>query len=104
MSANHILISNARGLNSRVRRSAVRDIVEQHRVSVVCLQETKVEQLTVSMNTDITGLIDFDYVCLPADGVAGGVLVAWRRDLWAASPGHDPSLLCHSLSDSAKRV
>lgn len=30
---------------------------------------------------------DFDYVCLPSIGAAGGALVAWRRDLWeAASP------------------
>jgi hypothetical protein len=42
MSANHVLVWNARGLNSRARRSAVRDIVEKHRISIVCLQETKV--------------------------------------------------------------
>jgi len=85
MSANHILGWNASGLNSRARRSAVRDIVEQQRISVVCLQESKVERLSVSMNIDITG-IDFDYVCLPAIGIACGALVAWRRDLWGASP------------------
>lgn len=84
MSANHLLVWNARGLNSRARRSAVRDIVEQQRASLVCLQETKVQLLSVSMNCDITG-IDFDYACLPADGMAGGALVAWRRDLWDAS-------------------
>lgn len=85
MSANHILVWNAYGLNSRARRSAVRGVIKQQRTSVVCLQESKVENLSVSMNIDITG-IDFDYVCLPAIGVAGGVLVAWRRDLWNASP------------------
>jgi hypothetical protein len=85
MSANHVLIWNARGLNSHARRSVVRDIVEQQRISVVCLQETKLEDLPVPMNIEITG-IDFDYAYLPASGVAGGALVAWRRDLWDASP------------------
>jgi exonuclease III len=73
MSANHVLVWNARGLNSRARRSAVRDIVEQHRISVVCLQETKVQDFSVSRNIDTTG-IDYDYAYLPAIGVAGGAL------------------------------
>lgn len=94
MSANHILIWNARGLNSRARRSAVRDLVEQHRASIVCLQETKVEHLSTAMNIDTTG-IDYDHAYIPATGVAGGVLIAWRRDLWASSPA---IVRHHSLS------
>jgi hypothetical protein len=33
------------------------------------------------MINDIMGS-DFDYLCLPAHGAAGGVLIAWRSDLW----------------------
>jgi exonuclease III len=84
MSANHMLIWNARGLNSCARRSVVRDIVEQQRTSVVCLQESKVQNLPVLMNIEITG-IDFDYGYLPAAGIAGGALIAWRRDLWSVA-------------------
>lgn len=36
------------------------------------------------MNLEITGL-DFDYLSLPASGVAGGAVISWRRDLWAGS-------------------
>jgi exonuclease III len=79
------MIWNARDLNCRVRRSVVRDIVEQQRISVVCLQESKLETLPVTINFEITG-IDFDYAYLPAVGVAEGAFVAWRRDLWEASP------------------
>jgi exonuclease III len=85
MSADHLLVWNAHGLNSRARRSVVRDIVEQQRILVLCLQETKIENLTVAMNIDISG-IDFDYAFLPSVGAAGGAAVAWRRDLWDASP------------------
>lgn len=60
MSANHPLVWNARGLNSRARRSAVRSIVEQQRASIVCLQESKIENFSVSMNCDVSG-IDFDF-------------------------------------------
>jgi exonuclease III len=85
MSANHVLVWNARGLNSRARRSVLRVIFEQQRISVVYLQETKLKDLPVPMNIEITG-IDIGYAYLPASGVAGGALVAWRRDLWDASP------------------
>lgn len=27
----------------------------------------------------------FDYVCLPTDGLSGGIMVAWCRDLWSVS-------------------
>lgn len=74
MNANHILDWNARGLNSRARCcSVVRDIVALQRTSAVCLQESKVADFSVSMNIDIT-VIDFDYISLPAIGIAGGLL------------------------------
>lgn len=84
MSTNHCLVWNARGLNNRARRSTVRSAVEQQRAAIVCIQETKVQNYSVSLNCDVTG-IDYDYACLPAAGVAGGAVTAWRRDLWSAS-------------------
>jgi hypothetical protein len=27
----------------------------------------------------------FDYLCLPADGASGGIIVAWSRDVWSVS-------------------
>jgi hypothetical protein len=82
MSANHLLVWNARGLNSRARRNV--DIVQQQRASIVCLQESKVADFSVTMNTDIAGS-GFDYACLPAIGVAGGAVSSWRCDLWSVS-------------------
>ena len=48
------------------------------------MQESKVANFGVTLCHEITG-IDFDYVYLPATGVAGGAVVCWRRDLWRAS-------------------
>ena len=84
MSTNHLLVWNARGLNNRARRNVVRDVAEQQRASIVCLQETKVANLSASMNADLTGA-GFDFACLPAIGVAGGAVTSWRRDLWSVS-------------------
>jgi len=49
----HILNWNVRGLNSRARRCVVRDLATQQRASILCLQETKVAQLTVNMISDL---------------------------------------------------
>jgi hypothetical protein len=43
-----------------------------------------VENFSIPMNYDVAG-IDYDYVCHPAFRIAGGAVVSWRRDLWAAS-------------------
>ena len=76
MSANHLVVWNARGLNTSARCSVVRDIiVAQRRASIVCLQESKVANFSVAMNNEIAGN-DFDYFCLPAVGVAGGAVVS----------------------------
>jgi hypothetical protein len=80
MSTGHLLVWNVCGLNSRAQRDVVREFVVQHRVSVLCVQETKVANFTVPMLHGLTGSC-FDYMCLPAVGASGGALVAWRRDL-----------------------
>ena len=84
MSTNHLLVWNARGLNNRACRNVVRDVAKQQRASIVCLQETKVANLSASMNAELTGA-SFDFACLPAIGVAGGAVTSWRRDLWSVS-------------------
>jgi exonuclease III len=83
MSENHILVWNSRGLNSRARRNVVCDFIEQHRASVVCMQESKLANASISVNIELTG-IDYDFAYLSAVGVAGGAYVAWRRNLWNA--------------------
>lgn len=84
MSENHLLIWNARGINSRARRNVIRTVVSQQRASIVCIQEMKVHDLSNAMNTECTGF-DYDYAFLPAVGAAGGASTSWRRDLWEVS-------------------
>ena len=102
MSADHLLVWNARGLNSRARRSVVRDTVAQQRASIVCVQESKVANFGETLCHEITG-IDFDYVYLPATGVAGGAVVYWRRDPWRDCARCAP-LLDHRRAHSSQRT
>lgn len=54
MDCENILIWNVRGLNARAHRDAVRELVNAERLSMVCLQETK---LSVISDFDIVQIV-----------------------------------------------
>ena len=95
MSDNKFLFWNVRGLNSRASRVCVRDVVVLEAVSVVCLQETKVQLFSDVMLSELLGA-DFDYLILPSVGASGGILAAWRKDVWQAAQ-HNISSSCISV-------
>lgn len=84
MDSEHILIWNVRGLNSRARRNVVRNLAAQERVSLITLQETKLDNCTDSLVMEMLG-VELDYLTLPASHTCGGILLGWKRDVWAAS-------------------
>jgi hypothetical protein len=47
-------------------------------------QREKIAVLNVTLMNEIAGT-DLDYCCLPDIGLSGGLLVAWRRDLWSGT-------------------
>jgi len=84
MICENFLVWNVRGLNSRARRNVVRDLVGQERVSLISLQETKLDDCDEAMIMDMFGL-GFDFSFLPACHTCGGILLAWRNDTWSVS-------------------
>ncbi|PNT61887.1 hypothetical protein BRADI_5g22353v3 [Brachypodium distachyon] len=68
---------NVRGLNNPARCAAVRAMVQDSRATVVCLQETKLQQVSAQ---DIAGLLGPDFAdnfsFLPANGSRGGIILA----------------------------
>uniref|UniRef100_A0A0A9DZN0 Endonuclease/exonuclease/phosphatase domain-containing protein n=1 Tax=Arundo donax TaxID=35708 RepID=A0A0A9DZN0_ARUDO len=50
-----ILNWNARGLNNPVRRKVVRDLVKDTSSTIVCLQETKLEQIDSQIVSETLG-------------------------------------------------
>jgi exonuclease III len=75
----HILNWNVRGLNSVARQDAVRVMADASKIDVVCLQETKLSNVSRSLILSMLGS-DFDnnFICLPSEGASGGILIAWR--------------------------
>jgi len=90
------LVWNVRGLNSRARRNVVRELVAQENISLFSLQETKLDTCSVSMLLDICGA-GFDFVFLPASNTCGGILLAWKINIWSVT-----TVLTRSYSLTAK--
>ena len=64
---------------SRARRKVVRDLIVQERVSLVCLQETKLSNVSNQLASECLGA-SFEYAFLPTVNSASGVLLGWRTD------------------------
>lgn len=78
MNPSSILIWNVRGLNQRDRRNSVRDAILSSNADIICLQETKVADMSQRLFLSVFGS-DFDkFIALPASGTRGGVLIAWK--------------------------
>jgi exonuclease III len=85
MVADNMLVWNVHGLNSVVHRNAVQDLVAVERISLVCLQETK---LYVVTDFDVIQIIGsgFDYVFLPAMQMRGlSCLLGLARLGWSVA-------------------
>ena len=88
------LVWNVRGLNSRSRRNVVRELVAQENISLLSLQETKLDDCSDSLVLEICGA-GFDYFFKPATNTCGGILLAWRSDTWSVT---NPLIWSYSLT------
>lgn len=78
MELSNIVVWNVRGLNKKSHRDAMRTLVSDIQLDIVCLQETKIQQITShTILTTLGSKLD-GHLELPAQGTQGGVLVAWR--------------------------
>ena len=88
------LVWNVWGLNSRARRNVVRELVDQESISLLSLQETKLEICLLDLVREICGA-SFAYFFQPASNTCGGILLAWRSNIWLVT---NPLSRSHSLT------
>ena len=81
MNPNKILFWNVRGMNSSVRQDSVRELVVSSQVDVVCVQETKMQNISTRTILSMLGAEFTDYVYLPSTGASGGILITWKRHI-----------------------
>ena len=78
-----ILSRNVRGVNDPGIRKIFRNFIRYQRLDLVCLQETKIQEMTVAMARSLGVGRCYDWRALNAEGSAGGVLLFWdKKKLW----------------------
>ena len=74
-----ILSWNVKGVNDPEKRRVIKSFLRSNRADLVCLQETKVQQMNNVMARSI-GLGRFlNWRVLNAEGSAGGILLLWDK-------------------------
>ena len=69
---------NVRGVNNPNKRNIIRNFIGSQRVDLVCLQETKIQELSSAIVRSLgAGRLD-EWRTVEAAGTAGGILVFWN--------------------------
>ncbi|XP_070020674.1 uncharacterized protein [Nicotiana sylvestris] len=95
-----VLNWNIRGLNDKNKRSIVGSLVREWRADIVCLQQTKMEDIPASMLYQIWGNRWVEWAELKASGTRGGIVVMWDRRLWKCNDSHQGSFSITCFLDS----
>lgn len=74
---------NVRGLGSREKKAAVKDVIRKFRAELVLIQESKLTVVTGSLVKEVWGGSTADWVCRQSVGASGVILVIWNRKIFA---------------------
>jgi hypothetical protein len=74
-----ILTWNVRGLNEGKKRLRVRRLLSQWKVDIVCLQETKLDLITLDLVQSIWRCPYVEWSYVASNGASGGILLMWDR-------------------------
>ena len=98
-----IISWNIRGLNAKIKKSALKKIIARHDPHFIFIQETKVESFNPKIIKTIWNVENVGWLYTPSVGNSGGILSMWKEDFfkisshrvensWIAIHGHFPSL------------
>ena len=73
-----VLCWNVRGLNSDKRQRAVSQKIQESQCSVVCLQETKMQQIYHRTIRTFSPKKFDNFAFRPLVGASGGIVVIWN--------------------------
>ena len=74
-----ILSWNVRGVNDPDKRKVIKNFLRSHRADLVCLQETKVQEMNIDMVRSLGVGRCLNWKALNAEGSAGGILLLWDK-------------------------
>jgi len=74
-----MLTFNVRGLGGRQKINKLKELVRDHNVDFLSIQETKMEDINPILCYNIWGNDDCNWEFLPSEGNSGGILSIWRK-------------------------
>ena len=74
-----ILSWNVRGVNDPEKRKVIKNFIRIHRVDMICLQETKVQEMNIEMVRSLRVGRLLNWTALNAEGSAGVILLIWDK-------------------------
>lgn len=77
-----VLSLNSRGMGSTIKHKVVRELVSLHKVDIMCIQETKLEDIDTQRCRSIWGDVGFRWEFCPAINRGGGLVTIWKEDLF----------------------
>ena len=72
-----ILLWNVRGANDEAKRKVLKAFIKMQRDDVVCLQETKLKEVSNRIIRSLGVGRFLEWVAIKAEGASGGILVFW---------------------------
>jgi len=85
-----------RVINDRDKRLLLKNILRDWSCNLVCIQETKLEEVKLSDIRSIGRNQSMDFVALKAQGFTGGIIVMWDKNFFnlVSSSCGDFSITC----------
>lgn len=74
-----------RGLGGRVKKKEVKEMVKVQKPDLLCIQESKLEEVDQKVCSTLWEGEDFDWVAKNAVGRSGGLLMLWRKGSFSLS-------------------
>lgn len=77
----NVITWNVRGLGKPAKQFLVKDFLNLHFANVCCLQESKLEEISLASWREIGGSRLDQFLCVPARGTAGGIIIGWNSGI-----------------------
>jgi len=78
----NIISYNVRGLERGVTWAAIKRMVCKEKINMLCIQETKKENIDVSLCQALWGDKEVGWEWLPAASATGGLLCIWSEEVF----------------------
>ena len=76
-----ILSWNVRGANDSNKRRVIKSVIKSNKVDVVCLQETKIKEMSIGLVRSLGVGKHLDWRAVSSRGATGVILVFWDNKL-----------------------